>query len=183
MENKKLLNYLLNDLSELDELFVEKGKNSFDAFEMEFIQNRLSGSIKLVKLFLEKENAASTEIQTEVALPQKQELPVAEASINKVEIKAEESIQENPAVKNPGIWVEEKAPKVVIQEFKQEIKIEEKTIETFMEEKVVVVENKITAPEIVQTKEVKSAEQVGDFSEGLMFLVSSPALTSTAIRV
>ncbi|GAB1453902.1 hypothetical protein MASR2M47_39580 [Draconibacterium sp.] len=150
MENKKVLNYLLNDLSELGELFAEKGKNSFDEFEMEFIQNRISGSIRLVKLFLEKEKIEPAEIQTEVAPPQKQEQPIAETSINKIETKAEENIQENPAVKTPEVWVEEKVLELVSQKVK--------TAETYNVEKVVVVENNITAPEIVQAKEMEPVE-------------------------
>lgn len=159
MENKKLLKYLLNDLTELEELFAEQGKNSFDAFEMEFIQNRISGSIRLVELFLEKENNVPAEIQTEVAPPQKQVQPVVETSINIIEEKVEEKVQEIPAVKNPGVSVEEKAPEVIVHEVKQETKTEEKTVETYTEEKVVVVENKITAPEIVQEKEVETEGQ------------------------
>ena len=159
MENKKLLKYLLNDLTELEELFAEKGKKSFDAFEMEFIQNRISGSIRLVELFLEKENNVPAEIQTEVAPPQKQVQPVVKTSINIIEEKVEENVQEIPAVKTPGVWVEEKAPEVIDPEVKQEIKIEEKTVETYTEEKVVVVENKIIAPEIVQEKEVETEGQ------------------------
>ena len=55
MENKKLLKYLLKDLSELDEMFTEKSKTSFDEMEMEFIKNRISGAKRLVKLFLDKD--------------------------------------------------------------------------------------------------------------------------------
>lgn len=154
MENKKVLNYLLNDLNELGELFAEKGKNSFDEFEMEFIQNRISGSIRLVELFLEKEKSEAIEIQTEFAPPQIQEQPIAETSINKIETKAEENIQENPAVKTPEVWVEEKVFEVV----SQKDKIEEKAAETYVEENIIVVENNITAPEIVQAKEMEPVE-------------------------
>jgi hypothetical protein len=64
MENKKLLKYLLKDLSELDEMFSEEGKNSFDNLEIEFIQNRISGAKKLVQLIIDHENEVHAENQT-----------------------------------------------------------------------------------------------------------------------
>lgn len=54
MENKKLFKYLLKDLSELEEMFTEKDRNSFDELEMEFIQNRVFGAKKLVQMYLKK---------------------------------------------------------------------------------------------------------------------------------
>lgn len=144
MENKKLLKYLLNDLSELEEMFAEKGKNSFDEFETEFIQNRISGSIRLVKLFLEKENSISANLEPVVTTFKNQEQLVTELLINNVEITSEANIRENKAVRNPGVWIEEKAPEVV-------------TPET---EKVIVVENNLTAPDIVKLKEEKIEEQI-----------------------
>ena len=44
MENKKLLKFLLKDLTELEELLVEKGNSGFDAFEIEFIQSRFKAA-------------------------------------------------------------------------------------------------------------------------------------------
>lgn len=48
MENRKLLNFLLNDLSELEEIFREKGQSGFDELEMEFIESRLTGMKRLL---------------------------------------------------------------------------------------------------------------------------------------
>lgn len=59
MENKKLFKYLLKDLSELEEMFAEKDRNSFDELEMEFIQNRVFGAKKLVQMYLERENLSA----------------------------------------------------------------------------------------------------------------------------
>jgi hypothetical protein len=126
-------------------MFAEKGKNSFDEFETEFIQNRISGSIRLVKLFLEKENSLSASLEPVVTAIEKQEQPVTESYINNVEITSEENIRENKAVRNPGVWIEEKAPVEVTHE---------------TEEKVVVVENNITAPEIVRENEERIEEQI-----------------------
>ncbi|HPE77983.1 MAG TPA: hypothetical protein P5210_11475 [Draconibacterium sp.] len=145
MENKKLLKYLLNDLSELEEMFAEKGKNSFDEFETEFIQNRISGSIRLVKLFLEKENSLPANLEPGVAALKKEEQPVNESLINNLEISTEEIVRENKAVNNPGVWIEEKAPEAITRE---------------IEEKVVVIENNITAPEIITEEEEKTEEQI-----------------------
>jgi hypothetical protein len=148
MENKKLLKYLLNDLRELEEMFAEKGKNSFDEFETEFIQNRISGSIRLVKLFLEKENNMPVNSETGESESKKQDQPVFETSNNNnnnIEINSDENIRENLAVKTPGVWIEEKAPELITRE---------------IEEKVIVVENNLTAPEIVQEKEEKIEEQI-----------------------
>ena len=161
MENKKLLSYLLNDLSELDELFAEKGKNSFDNFEMEFIQNRISGSIRLIKLFIERENSTAAEINSERGDVQKQELANTNPPFNKTEEKVSEIIQENPAVKTPGIWIEEKATNVFIKEETQQTEPEIKVAETIIEEdEVTIVENNITAPEIIQDKKIETEQHI-----------------------
>ncbi len=157
MENKKLLNYLLNDLSELDELFAEKGKNSFDAFEMEFIQSRIAGAIRLIKLFVEKENNTGTDTNSDSVLFQKHELPNPESFIHNVEEGEKENKNENPAVKNPGIWVEEKAPEFSEQYARQQIDNEETAAETVIEERVTIIENKIIAP-VISKDEVSETE-------------------------
>jgi hypothetical protein len=161
MENKKLLNYLIKDLSELDEMFAEQGKISFDAFEIEFIKNRIAGATKLIQMFLDKENSLLSENKTEITLPQNPEQAIPKTSkTEKEEIKEEENIQENPAVKTAGIWVEEKAPEVV----SKKVKLEEKAAEPFVEEKAEVVENKNIATEILQEKEIETKEQVAELS-------------------
>ncbi len=57
MENKKLLNFLLKDLTEIDELFSEKNNKAFDKLEMEFIQDRLKGAKKLVRILIERDES------------------------------------------------------------------------------------------------------------------------------
>jgi hypothetical protein len=66
MENKKLLKYLLKDLTELNEMFTEEGKTSFDEMEMEFIKNRISGAKRLVKLFVDKDNEENVIISDQI---------------------------------------------------------------------------------------------------------------------
>lgn len=161
MENKKLLSYLLKDLSELDELFAEKGKNSFDNFEIEFVQNRISGSIRLIKLLIEKENSKPAEINSEPAALQKQVLPNPEPPINKTVEKVSEIIQENPAVKTPGVWIEEKTTKISEQVVNHKIEPEITATAAIIEEnEVKVVENNIVAPEIKQEKTTEKEQQV-----------------------
>lgn len=161
MENKKLLSYLLKDLSELDELFAEKGKNSFDDFEIEFVQNRISGSIRLIKLLIEKENSKPAEINSEPAALQKQVLPNPEPPINKTVEKVSEIIQENPAVKTPGVWIEEKTTKISEQVVNHKIEPEITATAAIIEEnEVKVVENNIVAPEIKQEKTTEKEQQV-----------------------
>lgn len=134
MENKKLLKYLLKDLSELDEMFAEKDKNSFDELEMEFIQNRVSGAKRLVQLFFEHENECTSEIKSDSILKQKSELQNEDLRKERVQVKIEE--------RKPEIKVEEKTPVI-----------------NMTEEKVQVVENKIVAPEIVTISEDEIQEQ------------------------
>jgi hypothetical protein len=120
MENKKLLKYLLKDLSELDEMFSEKGKNSFDDFEMEFIQNRVTGAKRLIQLFFEHEN-------------EKHEV-IVEAKIS--EIVVEEKIQETSFDEKTKVVEDEikmpevaKVPEVVIYE-KTEIEVSVQEVRT-----------------------------------------------------
>ena len=135
MENKKLLKYLLKDLSELDEMFSEKGKNSFDDFEMEFIQNRVTGAKRLIQLFFEHENDKPAEFKSDNSSHQKTELQ----NFDLLKVKSE-------------IKVEEKTPEIIV---------EEKNHETAIEEKIKVAENEIKVPEIAKVPEmVKAAEVV-----------------------
>ena len=161
MENKKLLKYLLKDLSELEEMFAEKGKNSFDELEMEFIQNRISGAQKLVQLFLEKENEMPANVQTVVASQPKNELQNSDLREEKPKPIKEKPLQEiSPVAKTSGVSFEEKSHEIVAEKFKPEPEIEEKAVESLIEEKVVVVENNIVAPEIVQEIKDEKKEHV-----------------------
>ena len=61
MENKKLLNFLLKDLNEINDLFSEKDTSEFDQLELEFIQTRLKGAIKLVQIFADRDKTDSVQ--------------------------------------------------------------------------------------------------------------------------
>ena len=134
MENKKLLKYLLKDLSELDEMFSEKGKNSFDDFEMEFIQNRVTGAKRLIQLFFEHKNDKPAESKSDNSSHQKTELQ----NLDLLKVKSE-------------IKVEEKTPEIIV---------EEKIHETAIEEKIKVAENEIKVPEIAKVPEMAKVAEV-----------------------
>jgi hypothetical protein len=135
MENKKLLKYLLKDLNELDEMFSEKGKNSFDEMEMEFIQNRVSGAKRLVQLFIDHVNDAPADIQPAPVINEK---PVVEKSLV-----AEEKTITPVEIELPGNrWVEaektvsadEIADEIVVDSINNETKPEVKIPGTILSE-------------------------------------------------
>jgi len=159
MENKKLLKYLLKDLSELDEMFAEKGKSSFDDFEMEFIQNRISGAKSLVEMFLKKETNSSAEIETAVSYQQKPEIQNAGILKDKLDSNTEVIIKEIEPEEKTVVAVEVSEPEIVVQEEKPEIKVEAKAPETIIEEKVHVIENIIKEHEVVEERNVEIHEK------------------------
>ncbi len=59
MEKKKLLKFLLLDLSELEELGAEKGDNGFDELEMEFLQTRVSSAKRMIQILFDNENSSA----------------------------------------------------------------------------------------------------------------------------
>jgi len=131
MENKKLLNFLLKDLNELDELFEEKGNNSFDSLEMEFLQSRLKSSKKLVQILIEREN----QVQEDTSEP-----VVSIESLPEIETKQEESIvNEIPKEEKPR--EPEIEPEVKIEALVEAV--QETTIEETVEEEVEMVEETI----------------------------------------
>ena len=81
MENKKLLKFLLKDITELEELFAEKGGGGFDVFEMEFIQSRFKGAKQIIQILNEKDGLISAPQSSVI-----EEEPVPEEISEKVEI-------------------------------------------------------------------------------------------------
>ncbi len=130
MENKKLLKYILNDLTELDEMFAEKGKNSFDDVEIEFIQNRISGAIKLVRLYLEHESDAQ-EVKLTSLAPPKVEI---QQEVTQKTYPGNRWVEETTVVKTEEkehvVAVELKEEKVISEKIEPEIKTENKATET-----------------------------------------------------
>ncbi len=145
MENKKLLHFLLKDLNELDELFEEKEKGSFDNLEMEFLQSRLKSSKKLVHLLLEREKQMLKEInkvtKIEQVEPEKKEEKI-EPELHQKE-KQEEKEEVIPEKKAPSVEIEEESDFVAKTEEKTEVKglmVEESSVEVKVETKSTQVE-------------------------------------------
>jgi hypothetical protein len=143
MENKKLLKYLLKDLSELEEMFTESGKNSFDELEMEFIQSRVAGAKRLVRMFLEHVNDIPAAIKTDSPNQNKTELHQLDFSGGKTGVWPEETNPEiKPVEKSTEITENLKAPGIVIQESKPEV-----ATDVEMPEKVIEIEDEIKIQE------------------------------------
>lgn len=199
MENKKLLKYLLKDLSELDEMFSEKEKNSFDDLEMEFIQNRISGAKKLIQLIIDHEN--------EVAAEKHQVLETKEKSDSHKSAGLNEEMMALPEEKLPGkIWVEvETAAKVeeintetkitdVVTELKPEVKSEEQILakipgtavtEGAADEEPMAVLPEVELPQEENLNSVPFQEKVEEVvkNEPVVEMVQKPAENKRAVPV
>ena len=158
MENKKLLKYLLKDLSELEEMFTESSKNSFDEMEMEFIKNRISGAKRLVKLFLEKEETAKEE-KADIPVQQKAEAKKTVFNNDKTENKSEVIIKDIASEVQAEV-IEEKVPEVVVQESYVENQAEKELPETNVEEKTLEVDAGINESASIEKKELEVKEQL-----------------------
>lgn len=147
MENKKLLKFLLKDLSELDELLSEKKENSFDELELEFLQTRVSGAKRMIQILHNREELKGDVVNEspENVTSEKPEEPVAEIKDEPVEKEivaakepeVKEEIVETP-VREPEIEKEEesKEPELVEVSDPEPELADEREIE-LQEEKVV----------------------------------------------
>ncbi len=106
MENKKLLKFLFKDIDEIEELFEEKGKEGFDAKEMEFLRSRFAGTRKIIQIMSEQENdlpdsslksTPELEEKTEPGNDSLDEAPATEAEISMPEqLQSEDLSAETP---------------------------------------------------------------------------------------
>lgn len=122
MENKKLLNFLLKDLTEIDELFSEKNTSEFDQLEIEFIQTRLKGAIKLVQILNEHECSNSnndSHIDNSSSLIGR----VVEQVVEEDNVENEVIIEETALIEKLD---DTKAPEVIPEEVSNNIQEEEK---------------------------------------------------------
>lgn len=180
MENKKLLKFLLKDISDLEELILEKGNNGFDELEMEFMQNRVGGAKRLIQKLYEKMNGAESvhEIETSEVVtkeaPQKSTTPeLKEEKIEKKEEKVIEPVAESleeKKVEEPDEKVAEEAPSNTEE---KEIIAEETTVaaekveEKPVEEEVVSVEEDVKKKtidkiDLKEKKEKPTSPRLGD---------------------
>lgn len=145
MENKKLFKYLLKDLSELEEMFTEKDRNSFDELEMEFIQNRVLGAKKLVQMYLEREN-----------------LP-AETKPGSISGKKPGTLQGTLQIDfsggKTGVWVEETSQEKSTIETVAEVKNTMKTPEVTVQESISEIKTVVSTPEVIVENENIEAEK------------------------
>ena len=133
MENKKLLKFLLKDLSELDELFAEKNGNSFDELEMEFLTARVKGAKKLVQILYEREDNTQTAVEnkTQAVVEEKSESRVVEeekVDAVPVEQKLEKPIIEEETEASHKILNEKKSFDWVMEQIRHSSEFKQKLI-------------------------------------------------------
>lgn len=153
MDNKKLLNFILKDLSELEELLAEKGSNNFDELEWEFVQTRVSGAKRMIKTISNRENLIpSDNSPTPFITPEKTKNKTVKSEIPVNENKIEPRIEE----------VEKKIEKEIVpkKEEKEIIENIQENIEEIVEERTEIVEEKVEdTAAVVEEKEVELEEE------------------------
>lgn len=154
MKNKKLLKFLLKDLIELEELLTEKEDNSFDELEMEFMQTRVSGAKRMIQILFDNENSAanekddSIEIQKEmIGKPKEKTIVVEKTTENKIEEKIKEAeIEIIEEAEDANNSTKEKIDEAVDLN-NTELKKEQKTTQTVIEETDVELEEEMNTAE------------------------------------
>lgn len=159
MENKKLLKFLLKDLTEIEELMLEKGSSGFDPFELEFIETRFKGAKQIIQILNEKEgavsetkvvNGAEKPVQTEIAQEKSEREPedevVTEEKVPEIVLKEEQEKEETlstpehivvateeekkeEVAPQPFAEIQEKEPELVAAEGKEELELGEEVEE------------------------------------------------------
>ena len=138
MENKKLLHFLLKDLSELEELFDEKSNGNFDDLEMEFLQTRLKSSKKLVSILIERDSKTTEGSKNEInSEPNENVMVQEEMKEEKKEVISEEKT----------VFVEQQE-EVVLEE-----KIEEETVTQTLVKETEIKEHVVYSDEDVELDE------------------------------
>lgn len=131
MENKKLLKFLLKDISELEELFVEKGSEGFDSFEIEFIQNRFKGARQIIQILNEKDGIMQNPLP-----PLIEEKPVEIPVQPEIQPMVKEPVVEESLVEPTPVASESE----VIEDSKAEVEEKEEVAEDIVEEEHVPVD-------------------------------------------
>ena len=153
METKKLLKFLLNDLSELEELVTEKRDTRFDDFELEFIKSRVGGAKRMVQILYDRESSVQKEI---IGNPVKSYQQIEKIEVQDVnETKVEEIVEER-TVKA----VAEENTEVIAKNDKKEPLIVEEKVEKkegFDSQKVW--ENVITKAEEIKEENKNDSEE------------------------
>jgi hypothetical protein len=115
MENKKLLKFLYKDIAEIEELFIEKGSEGFDEYEIEFIQSRFTGAKQIIQIFSEKENKRLKSMQSH------SHSQIAKENGEGVALQTP-AVNEDTKKQQPGFTAEEQESLNSLSEFEEELK-------------------------------------------------------------
>ena len=149
MDNRKLFKFLLKDISEIEELFAEKGIEGFDELELEFIRTRFNGAKHIIQLLSDKDEPA-------------QRVMVSAPSTTKVATGAETVEPINSVESQAQFSEEEKESLAALSDFEEELKQDDKKIELLEEVESAASEN---APEIEYETSSEREEPVADEQE------------------
>lgn len=154
MENKKLLKFLYKDIAEIEELFVEKGSEGFDEFEIEFIHSRFKGAKEIMQILSEKENKQVDEAKPH---PAQDKLKTEKTTIESIE-KEDSSVQ--PQMKEneqEELATDVKESLSSLSEFEKELREGEPSQPQHHSQEVdAVIEEKEDQPESISNKEQES---------------------------
>lgn len=157
MDNKKLLNFLLKDLNELDELFTEKENGDFDQLETEFILTRVKGAKKLVQILTDRENSAGIAAPEKTPEHKNETQHVIEKTAEPVLKTVEDVPEPEPEIK---VEMQEPAP-VPVVEIPAEPVFEAETIqeEVVVEKDLVEAKNETPEEDLTEMKEEQVASE------------------------
>lgn len=166
MDNKKLFKFLLKDISEIEELFAEKGTEGFDELEMEFIRTRFSGAKHIIQLLSEIDTPAQRVIVPNPIVKKEVEEPVVAKNESPVTAQAPISAEEQESLNSLSDIEEElkqeessiESVKEEMEGLQSEIKEEASTVEDAVEEKEGAKEEPATKVEEERTPEEPKAE-------------------------
>ena len=149
MDNRKLFKFLLKDISEIEELFAEKGIEGFDELELEFIRTRFNGAKHIIQLLSDKDEPA-------------QRVMVSAPSATKVAAEPETMEPKNSVGSQAQFSEEEKESLAALSDFEEELKQDDKKTELLEEVELAASEN---ASEIDEETSSEREEPVADEQE------------------
>ena len=149
MDNRKLFKFLLKDISEIEELFAEKGIEGFDELELEFIRTRFNGAKHIIQLLSDKDESA-------------QRVMVSEPSATKVATGAVTVETTNSVESQAQFSEEEKESLAALSDFEEELKQDDRKTELLEEVELAASEN---ASEIDEETSSEREEPVADEQE------------------
>ena len=149
MDNRKLFKFLLKDISEIEELFAEKGIEGFDELELEFIRTRFNGAKHIIQLLSDKDEPV-------------QRVMVSEPSATTVATEPETVEPTNSVGSQAQFSEEEKESLAALSDFEEELKQDDRKTELLEEVELAASEN---ASEIDEETSSEREEPVADEQE------------------